>query len=445
MNSITEKINGYNKIILLNMVGMVLCKGMSVCITLFLFPMYISFFENNEILGAWFTIVSILNWVLIFDIGLGNGLRNRLTEVLSNNDLVLARKYISTSYVVAFIFSILLFFLIKFIGVYADWNSILNIGRNLISNEVLGYSVNIILGGICFQFIMKMIISILYALQKSALVNLMGVLSNVIILFSLLIINRGSVEENLISMAYVNVFALNVPMVLFTIYTFNNTLKDMVPNIKSFDKNLCRELLDVGLVLLWLQIIFLIVSNTNEFLISFFTGSNNVVMYQAYMRIYNTGAMIFSFALTPVWSAVTKAKAEGNYSWIKKIYKFFIAMSFLCLLVGLCISFFGQFIFDIWIGNDVVEFNFIFGVIFSIHSFIFIIHNVNTSISNGLSYFKFQMIGMSLAAVIHVPLAYILVSFSESWIGVLLASILSMLFYEGFAPYFTFRYIKNLN
>lgn len=69
----------------------------------------------------------------------------------------------------------------------------------------------------------------------------------------------------------------------------------------------------MGIALLWLQIVFMVVSSANEFLISNFTAPEYVVEYQAYFKIFKTAAMIISLALTPVWSAVTKAQAQKNY------------------------------------------------------------------------------------------------------------------------------------
>lgn len=448
MNNISNfnisKIKGYNRIILLNTMGMVLCKIFSVCITFVLFPLYIDFFGNNEILGVWFTLLSVLNWVLLFDLGLGNGLRNKLPEALASNDIVLAKKYISTTYISSSIFALLVFVLICFISNKVNWNELLNVGLATINNEVLRSCVMITLSGICIQFVIKLITSILYALQKSACVNFIGVISNVIILLSLLLIHRGSLEENLILMSYINVMAINLPMLLFSIYVFKTSLNQMQPNMKMFEVGLCKDLLGIGLTLLWLQIIFLVVANSNEFLITYLTTPDNVVPYQAYMKIYNTGAVIFSFALTPLWSAVTKAKSEKNYSWIIKAYKFFGMMSALCFMIELIVSLFGQCIFELWLGKSVMNFNIVYGIVFSVHSYIFIIHNINTSISNGLSYFRFQIIGMSLAALLHIPIAILFVDICDSWIGVIIASCVAMSFYELFAPYFTVKYIREL-
>ena len=41
---------------------------------------------NSELYGVWLTITSILYWFSFFDIGLGNGMRNYLTEAVSKGN-----------------------------------------------------------------------------------------------------------------------------------------------------------------------------------------------------------------------------------------------------------------------------------------------------------------------------------------------------------------------
>ena len=82
---------------------------------------------------------------------------------------------------------------------------------------------------------------------------------------------------------------------------------------------------------------FMIVSSANEFLISNLTEPKHVVEYQAYYKIFKTAAMVISLALTPIWSAVTKAQIEKNYHWIKKVYALFLGVSGLCFLGELCL------------------------------------------------------------------------------------------------------------
>lgn len=64
------------------MFGAFAVKSVSLCLSLFTMPAYIRFFQNQTVLGVWFTIVSVLNWILFFDLGLGNGLRNMLPDAI---------------------------------------------------------------------------------------------------------------------------------------------------------------------------------------------------------------------------------------------------------------------------------------------------------------------------------------------------------------------------
>ena len=72
-------------------------KGLSLLISIFSMPMYIKYFNNNSVLGIWYTVLSLLSWISVCDLGLGNGLRNRLTEQLTEGKLVEAKKYISST------------------------------------------------------------------------------------------------------------------------------------------------------------------------------------------------------------------------------------------------------------------------------------------------------------------------------------------------------------
>ena len=74
-------------------------KGGTILISLILVPMTLSYLNPYEY-GIWLTLSSTLAWIYTFDIGLGNGLRNKLTEALALNDLKLARIYVSTSFVI---------------------------------------------------------------------------------------------------------------------------------------------------------------------------------------------------------------------------------------------------------------------------------------------------------------------------------------------------------
>ena len=150
-----------------------------------------------------------------------------------------------------------------------------------------------------------------------------------------------------------------------------------------------------------------------------------------------------SLALTPIWSAVTKASAQKKYSWIRKTYKLFLCGTALCFLTELCLIPLLQWGVNLWLGANTIAVQPSYALVFVCSGTIFVLHNVNTSIGNGLSYFNVQTRWMSVAAAVFVPLSWLLVQVTGSWIGIVMASGLAILPYEALAPVMTLRWIKK--
>lgn len=65
-----------------NIALMILVKGGSILLSLLLVPLTLNYVDN-ECYGVWLTLSSMVVWISFFDIGINNGLRNRLTEALA--------------------------------------------------------------------------------------------------------------------------------------------------------------------------------------------------------------------------------------------------------------------------------------------------------------------------------------------------------------------------
>ena len=213
--------------------------------------------------------------------------------------------------------------------------------------------------------------------------------------------------------------------------------------MRFFKADCVKDIFGIGISLLWLQIVFMVISSTSELIISKLTRSDYVVEYQVYNKVFKTVGMLVSLSLTPIWSAVTKAQAQKNFQWIRKIYRFFLLTVFACVLLELCVIPILPWIVDLWIGKGVIEVRSGYALAFVFSNTMLVLHSVNTSIGNGLSYFKLQMIWMTFAALLFIPLSYILVQSMDSWIGVVAANTLSLMPYEFLAPVFTMKLLHK--
>lgn len=81
-----KKLGVNSKRLFNNIVGAFVIKGIGLLINFFTIPMYMKYFSSAGILGVWYTILSILSWILTFDLGIGNGLRNHLVGPLVRKD-----------------------------------------------------------------------------------------------------------------------------------------------------------------------------------------------------------------------------------------------------------------------------------------------------------------------------------------------------------------------
>lgn len=425
-----KSLSGNNRTIAINVAGAFLVRGAALVVSLFTMPAYLRFFNNNATLGIWYTILSVLNWVILFDLGLGNGLRNKLPGCIIEGNKEKAKEYIASTYagtgLVVIVWAVVGFLAIRLV----NWNSFLNILTQDVGAYALRTSIAITFCGVMVQFVLKTITSILYALQKSAFVNFLSLITSILTLAMVSIIPSAGTEENLIHMAMVNAFAANIPLLIATVIVFRTELKAYVPGVNHVSKARMKEVLNIGIVLLWLTLVMMVISSTNELLITKLTNSANVVEFQVYYKIFNTISSIFALALAPIWSAVTKASVEKEYKWINKLYHRLLFMGLGVFVCELAVVPFMQFLVDIWLGKGYIIVNHGIAIIFVFSSSIFFLHNVNTSVANGMSFFKVQMVWMTFAAIVDIPLAWLLVRTTGSWVGIIIANILALLPFE---------------
>ena len=140
MNKLFRKIsnainNGDTRTVKLkkNIVGSFVIKLWSCCMQLLVVSMSLHCLSQYEY-GVWLIIYGTLVWIDMFDMGLGNGLRNRLSEAIAVGDWARAEHLVSTAIVVlsVIIIPIVLFLIIVISQI--DLYSLLNVDMNIVSN-----------------------------------------------------------------------------------------------------------------------------------------------------------------------------------------------------------------------------------------------------------------------------------------------------------------------
>ena len=79
-----------------NILASLIFKVIDIPVYLALVPVTINYLNEYEY-GIWLTLSSIILWIDTFDIGLGNGLRNKLGCAIAENDYSKGKAYVSTT------------------------------------------------------------------------------------------------------------------------------------------------------------------------------------------------------------------------------------------------------------------------------------------------------------------------------------------------------------
>lgn len=430
LNAKINKVDKDSKSVILNMANTLLVKGGALIVGLLTTPEYMRYFKNSSVLGVWYTMLSVLAWVLYFDLGIGNGLRNKLVESIASGNIKKQREYVSSAYVflasIAAVLAAVLLIMCKFV----NWNVVLNISENDISRQLLTSAVMIVLSGIICQFVLRLIASIMYAIQKAFIPNLMSLMTNTIVLIFVIIANRIGNNNRIILLSWVYFTASILPMLIATIYVFAFPLHKIRPSIRYYRKDCAFEVFKTGSAFLILQIAGMMIGNSFVvYLISILLGAASVVEFNVYYKIFSNAYMLFSILMTPIWSAITKAMATNRFTWIKQIL--------VKLRLALLAIFFAQFavvpimqiVFDIWLGDQTIKADFMIQIVFIVNNGIMMLYQLNAQICNGLGELKRQIKWMLTANILLVLLSVLFTRVYAHYTSVIIAQTVALVPY----------------
>lgn len=418
-------------------------KGVSIVVGLLSVPAYMRYFDDPVALGTWYTMQTCLQWVLMFDLGIGNGLRNRLVGLLVEGDDDKVSLAVSSAYRLLGVVCLALGAVVAVVGVVVPWNAAFNVSSEVLSAGSLRASMVIVLCGVVLQLFLQLINGILYALQLSSVVNALSLASNALILVFISVAPVHGDDQCLIFLATVNVACMALPLLVASAIVFGRSLLGCRVNFREFSWKLARESLSTGLAILFLQLAWAVVATTHSLLISLFRDPSEVVELQVYYKVYYTLGSVAAIALVPVWSAVAMAQAQGRFRWIVVTYQRCLLLSLAVALVCLVTAPFVQTGFDIWLGDESIAVDMSCVAVMSAFSVMFVLQNVNSSIGNGLSYFRVQVVCMGIGAAAMVPLAHLFCSVLDSWIGVVVATIVAIAPFQVAEPIACMRYLRR--
>lgn len=385
-----------------NTVAMIGIRGVSMILTLISAPIMLHHVDRADY-GVLLTLTSIVGWVGYMDVGLGNGLRNKLPEFLAKGDFHSAKKIVSSCYVTLAIYVALIIVIFLIVSPFVDWLGVLN-SPTSDAGEIRGLT-NVVFIAFCIQFLFGLINSILFAYQMPAFQSLFTFVGQFVALIVLVIQVYVFDVTSVLQIGAIN--SIIPPLVLFwgSIGLFRTKLKEIAPSFKLFEFKSVGSILSLGLKFFVLQMITIVLFQANSIIIARVVSPEAVVEYNLAFKYVSLLTMIFTIVITPVWSATTDAYVRKDFEWINKTLSFSRKVCIASVFIGVLMVLASKFVYGMWLGKGSIDINYsTTGLIFLYISFE-MLYKVYGTIINGTGKVFAQIILTGIIAIIYIPLA----------------------------------------
>lgn len=392
-----------------NILASFVIKGWSAIIVLLLVPATLHCLGEYKN-GIWLTISSLLLWIDNMDIGLGNGLRNKIAEYMAHGESERTRSLISSTFAMLTCIIMPVLLILLLLIAYSDPYMVFNADPSKVDqlDQVLMLTVTLV----CTSFIFKLIGNFYMGMQLPAVSNLLIALGQTLALIGTYIV-LWSGSHSLMLIALVNTAAPLLVYLLAYPYTFFYKYPQLRPTFSLINFKEAKAVINMGVQFFIMQISSVILFMTSNLLISNLFTPALVTPYQITYRYFSIMLVAFTVICMPFWNATTDAYERGDMQWIRNAtrkLRLMIIGIIACMVMMVILS---PWVYTIWIG-DSVTIDVRMSIVMATYIFILIYSMRYSYFINGIGKLRLQLIFTTAAAVLFIPLAYLTTQWTHS-------------------------------
>lgn len=395
---------------------------------------------NDEKFGVWMTILSILTWISMFDVGLGNGLRNKLSEALSKEDYKKGKIYVSTAYALIGILVIAMILLSIVLIQALNLSSIFNVGESLgaeIKRSLLWIVILYLV-----NFLLSLINSIAFAFHDSAVPEAIRFFTNLLIFAAFYVVSKTA-QGSLFLIGFLYSLVTLLVTLVFSVYLFNRKYRDVTPSIKNLEMKYVKSLFSLSMGFFIIQIAGIVIFTTANMVITQVLGPEEVTPYQLVYKLFNIFTIASGLVVAPLWSGFTDAYHKKDAAWIKSTMKKMIVLMLPLTLGVIAMIFLCRPIIKIWIGKDVGASNLLI-VLMGVNAIQISWNSIFTVFVNGVGKINWNLYTSVIGGIINIPLSiYFARNLGLGSSGVILGTIMSLALGTIALPWQSYNIIKK--
>lgn len=411
-----------------NIIYSFLLKFLSIGLSFVLLPLTVHYLTEVEY-GIWVTLFTVMNWVNFLDMGLGLGLRNKLAEAVSKDNLNEIRIYLSTgAFAMIGMGSILL--IVFLIGIQlVNMQSVFNTKE--ISEQDLYISTLFTGIFVILAFTLSIINQVYYAYQKAAVTGAIQIVHNLVMLLVVYYLTLQPTHK-----LFYFVLSFGIAVILSRIsfiFTFFYKNINILPALKYIQLNSLKNICNLGIKFFIIQLTCIVLFSSSNILITQCLGPEYVRSYDVVFKVFGVIIMAHGLILSPLWSAYTDAYIKRDFKWLKNTIKKMIYLMIPIILCVLVILWQIDFIISFWLRTKINIPEYL-PICMGIYVIVLCWDNIWAYFVNGVGQITIQLYSKVVSIIIILPLSWYLMPKIGSTgmclalaVGLFIASIPTML------------------
>lgn len=336
-----------NNLVRKNIILSVIFKGISVALSLLLLPLTVNYLSQVEY-GIWVTLLGVLSWVNYLDMGIGPGLRNKLTEAISLEDVQSFKSYLSSGIVMiaglCITASIILYGSLQF----ADLNKILNTTE--VSSELLYYATLYTGIIVLLLFLLSIMDQVYNAFQQTAVPGFVGVIQSILMIGFIYFLIYFNYRNMLYFILAFGISAVSSKLGMGV--WFFSRHKRLLPGSKFVNKGHMGNLVSLSAKFLLLNVACIFIYSSADFMITLRLGPELVRDFDIVFKVFYFISTLYFFMFNPLWSAYTDAYVKKDFNWIRRTLRKTTLLIIPVILAVIVVAFNIRLIAHIWTGIE---------------------------------------------------------------------------------------------
>ena len=385
---------------------------------------------GSQQFGVWLVLLSVFQWITLFDLGVSAGARNEIARAAASKDAERVRRAVSTGWFYVALIALALFALAALVLCFTPAASWLQV--HAFGGVDASAALWLVTAGACASFGAGYVQSIYAALENAAAFSIFSLLSNLGFL-ALLGVAQALSLHSMTELSVLYLLALLSANGCLIVNFFRH-FPQYRPRLNAVDDTLRGTILGFGVKMFVIQLAALVIFTTSRLLASILLGPESVVVYDAGFKVFSLVTMVHTLVMTTLWSSFTQAHERSETAWIRRtlvrLLQLMVPLSLACAALAML----SPWLIGLWLGPNQVGTP-LFYALFAASTILICWNNIFAYFLNGIGDTKVQLFSALAAGVLNVPATYFCtVTVGLGISGIPLGTLLSLSLFAVLGP-----------